>query len=94
MEPWMLALIKDLGIPLGLVVIFVMDGRKREIRMGNRLDKVTDGALNKLSEVVEKNTAAMDRCTRQQERNNRQDSSDEVGRERHAHDGECAEVRS
>lgn len=69
------SLAKDFGIPLCLVLFFVLETKRREDRMAVRMDKVEDFARAELVRLVESsrgaietNTAVMERITELLER--------------------------
>lgn len=59
MMPEWLTLLGQFGLPIALTVFFVMQGRDREKRMGDRLDKVEDYVRSEFAEIVERTTTVI-----------------------------------
>lgn len=55
------ALIGQYGLPIALVIFFVIQGRDREKRMADRIDKQDDYVQDLQATVIKDNTQAMNR---------------------------------
>lgn len=58
MSEWM-PLIRDVGVPLALVVFFVWQSKLREDRMTKRMDELEDYQRNRMETALRENTSVM-----------------------------------
>lgn len=62
--PELLQLLGQFGVPIALVIFFVIQNRDREKRMADRLDRVEDFVRMEFAEIVEKTTTVIGENTR------------------------------
>lgn len=62
--PELLQLLGQFGVPIALVIFFVIQNRDREKRMADRLDRVEDFVRLEFAEIVEKTTIVISENTR------------------------------
>lgn len=60
----LMQILGQFGVPIALVIFFVIQNRDREKRMADRLDRVEDFVRMEFSEIVEKTTTVIGENTR------------------------------
>lgn len=60
----LMQILGQFGVPIALVIFFVIQNRDREKRMADRLDRVEDFVRMEFAEIVEKTTTVIGENTR------------------------------